>query len=69
MIASLFNLAGPDLLIIAPFVIFWIWMLIDCAKNERGIVQVGWILVIMLGGALIYLFCRMLPRSKPWVMR
>lgn len=43
--------------------IFWIWMLIDCAKNEprEGNDRVLWVLIIALThlvGALIYYFVR-----------
>jgi hypothetical protein len=41
--------------------VFWIWMLIDCLKNERiyGNEKIAWVLVIALLhslGALIYFF-------------
>ncbi len=72
MIASLSNLAGPDMLVILgaalPSAALWIWMLVDCARNERGTMQIGWLLAILLGpfctGALLYLFCRKLPRRR-----
>jgi len=69
MIAVLFNVVpGGDLLFVLPFVAFWIWMLVDCARNEKEAMQVGWLLAIILGpictGALLYLFCRKLPRVK-----
>ena len=46
---------------------FWIWMIVDCARNEtsEGSQKVIWILVILLAnllGALIYFFVRKLPR-------
>ena len=77
MIAFFTNvIAGGDFLLILPFAAFfaafWIWMLVDCAKNEKGTLQVGWILAIILGpvclGALLYLFCRKLPRSKSCIV-
>jgi len=42
---------------------FWIWMLVDCAMNERneGNEKLIWILIIVLAhfiGALIYYFAR-----------
>jgi hypothetical protein len=53
---------------VLPFSAFWIWMLVDCARNEKGTMQVGWILARILGplcvGALLYLFCRKLRRPK-----
>ena len=47
---------------------FWIWMLIDCLKNEPdgGNTKVIWVLVIVLAhfiGALIYYFVR---RPERW---
>lgn len=41
--------------------VFWIWMLIDCIKNERisESTKIAWVLVIVLThflGALIYFF-------------
>ena len=43
--------------------IFWIWMLVDCAKNEssEGNDKVVWILIIALTnllGAIIYFIVR-----------
>jgi ABC-type multidrug transport system fused ATPase/permease subunit len=48
--------------------IFWIWMLIDCLKNEDsdGNDKIIWILVIILMnwiGALIYFFVRRSERK------
>ena len=47
--------------------VFWIWMLVDCAKHEpkEGNDRLIWILVIALlhlPGALIYFFVRKLQR-------
>ena len=44
-------------------VVFWIWMLIDCIKNEpaEGNDKIIWVLVIVLLqglGAIIYYFAR-----------
>lgn len=49
--------------------IFWIWMIIDCAKNEpsEGNDKVIWILVVVLAGvvgAAIYYFVRRPERQK-----
>ena len=49
--------------------IFWIWMLIDCAKNEprEGNDRILWVLIIALThfvGALIYYFARRPERIK-----
>lgn len=48
---------------------FWIWMLIDCVKNEssEGNDKLIWILVIVLLqglGALIYFFARRPARRR-----
>lgn len=52
-----------------PLLALWIWMIIDCAKNEKtdGNEKVVWILVIVLAGwigALIYLFARRPTRKR-----
>lgn len=49
--------------------LFWIWMLIDCARNEprKGNDRLVWILVIAithLVGALIYYFARRPERIR-----
>jgi len=60
-------------LIIAPIAIlllvFWIWMIIDCATKEpsEGNDKIIWILVIILTswiGALIYYFVRRPERIR-----
>ena len=66
-IAALFG--GVIGLIIAALVfVFWLWMLIDCIKNERdGTQRVIWAIVIFFFpciGSLIYLFVRKMPRGK-----
>lgn len=43
--------------------VFWVWMIIDCASNEpaEGSDKIVWILVVLLAGpigALIYLLAR-----------
>lgn len=47
---------------------FWLWMLIDCIKNETDSTQrIIWALVIFFlpcVGSLIYLVVRKLPRGK-----
>lgn len=48
--------------------IFWIWMIVDCAYNEKseGNDKLIWILIILLThwiGALIYLLVRR-PKRK-----
>jgi hypothetical protein len=52
----------------ALFVVFWIWMLIECAVYEpgEGNVKATWIVIILLGnwiGALLYLLVRR-PQRK-----
>lgn len=49
--------------------VFWIWMLVDCAKNEprKGNDRIVWVLVIALThllGALIYYFARRPERMR-----
>lgn len=49
--------------------VFWIWMLIDCAKNEprEGNDRIVWVLIIALThvlGAAIYYFARRPDRIK-----
>ena len=51
------------LLIAILGLVFWIWMIVDCATNEpsEGNDKVVWILIIVLTqiiGALIYYFVR-----------
>jgi hypothetical protein len=66
-IAALFG--GFIGLVIAALVfIFWLWMLIDCIKNEKdGTQRVIWAVVIFFFpciGSLIYLFARKMQRGK-----
>ena len=60
-------------LIIAPIailmIVFWVWMIIDCATKEpsEGNDKIIWILVIVLAswiGALIYYFVRRPERIR-----
>jgi hypothetical protein len=49
--------------------IFWIWMIVDCVRNEpaESNDKIVWILVILLThfiGALIYFFARRQPRRR-----
>jgi hypothetical protein len=72
-LASVFNLAGPDLLIIfAIFFItipFVIWMVVDCAVHEssENNLKLVWLLVILFApcGSLIYFFVRKISRPSP----
>lgn len=48
---------------------FWIWMLVDCARNEpaAGNDRIAWILIIALThlvGALLYFFIRRPERMR-----
>jgi len=72
-LGSLFNLVGPDLIILfgiffvcIPFVI---WMVVDCALREtdQNNAKVAWLLVILFApaGSLIYFFVRKLSRPSP----
>ena len=59
----------PLLLIILALVVFWIWMLVDCATKEpsAGNDKIVWILVIVFThwiGALIYFLVRRPERKK-----
>jgi hypothetical protein len=75
IVAFVFNLAGPDLVIILLILVmlgFPIWMLIDCIKHESNVDnnKLIWLLVILLAplGSLIYFFARKLsrpPKSPP----
>jgi hypothetical protein len=63
---AFFNLGVAGLIALALTVflfVFWIWMLVDCIKNERlsDTQKVVWVLVIIFLhalGALIYLLAR-----------
>jgi hypothetical protein len=48
--------------------VFWLWMLIDCIKNETdGTQRIIWALVVFFFpciGSLIYLFARKMQRGK-----
>jgi len=71
-------LGFPELIIIlvmlaisAVFLAFWIWMLVDCIKNEpsEGNDKVVWVIVIALAGwigALIYLLARRPARIQQY---
>ena len=56
------------LVIWAVVFIFWLWMLIDCIKNETdGTQRIIWALLIFFLpciGSLIYLLVRKIPRGK-----
>ena len=59
----------PLVLIALSLMIFWIWMLVDCATKEpsAGNDKIVWILVIVFThwiGALIYFLVRRPQRKK-----
>ena len=69
------GLGGPEfavLLVLSVILGFWIWMLVDCCKNEKETTKTVWIIVIVLGGIfgggvlgpLIYFFGRRVWRRK-----
>jgi hypothetical protein len=48
---------------------FWIWMIVDCVKNEpsTGNDKIAWLLLLLFThglGALIYFFVRRSPRQR-----
>jgi len=47
---------------------FWIWMIIDCAKNEPpGSDKIVWIIIVVVlnwVGAIVYFFARRKNRAK-----
>jgi hypothetical protein len=60
---------GIAVLVFIALMIFWIWMLVDCATKEsgQGNDKLIWILVIVLTswiGALIYFFARRPTRIR-----
>ncbi len=69
MVFALFNLAAQEiliLLVIGLLFAFWLWMLVDCLKNQalQGTEKIVWVLVIIFLytlGALGYFF---VGRSK-----
>ena len=69
-IGSLFNLAGPDLLVLLVVPLAFVtWMVIDCAVRETAEdnLKLVWMLVILFApfGSLIYFFVRKLNRVSP----
>ena len=56
------------LIIGALVFIFWLWMLIDCIKNETDSTQrIIWALIVFFlpcVGSLVYFFARKMPRGK-----
>ena len=68
MLAASFNIVSTDLSTIAIFAAlaaFYIWMIIDCATQEKvPVTRNIWLLVIIAIplGSLVYFVCRKLPR-------
>ena len=61
MVASNFELFA--LLFVITGLVFWIWMIVECATKEpsQGNDKIVWIIIIIFGqliGALIYYFVR-----------
>ena len=59
----------PLLLLALALMVFWVWMLVDCATKEpsAGNEKIVWILVILCThwiGALIYFLVRRPQRKK-----
>ncbi len=56
------------LIFAAAIFIFWLWMLIDCIKNETdGTQRIIWALVVFFlpcVGSLVYFFARKMQRGK-----
>jgi Phospholipase_D-nuclease N-terminal len=50
------------------FLLFWIWMIVDCIKHETSdSTKIAWILVLVFTGIIgapIYFFVRRLPRRR-----
>jgi Phospholipase_D-nuclease N-terminal len=74
---ALFMLGGGEIILLLAIFFFlplgllgtafWIWMLVDCVKNERisSDAKIVWVLVIALThfiGAIIYFFVGRQPR-------
>jgi hypothetical protein len=59
----------PELLslVIAAGGLFWLWMLVDCARHEESEHRVRWILILLFTniiGALVYFFSRKRRRNQ-----
>ena len=59
----------PVLLLVLALMVFWVWMLVDCATKDpsAGNEKIIWILVIIFThwrGALIYFLVRRPQRKK-----
>jgi len=46
---------------------FWLWMIVDCARNETAGTMLAWLLAILFAGVIaapVYFFLRRLPRQR-----
>ena len=63
----MFGWGIPEFLVLLT-TIFWIWMLIDAAMNERDTTdKVVWVLIVLFLhfiGAAVYYFARYRPRRR-----
>ncbi len=67
LFAMPFLVSGAMFIIMMPALIFWIWMIIDAAKNEKNNDAIIWILILVflhILGAVIYYFVRKRPRKS-----
>jgi len=68
MVASLFNLAGPELILIGAFTAFTVWMPVHCSMNGKAAWGIaGWFLAIFcvpLFGPLVYFFGRKIVHPR-----
>ena len=66
LLLLLFGIFGCFALLL---LLFWVWMIVDCATHEKneGNEKIVWILVVVLAGwvgALIYFFARRPARKR-----
>jgi hypothetical protein len=62
-----FLMIGFVFAIVVTFIVFWVWMIVDAAQNEKENELVAWILVLVFLswiGAIVYYFARKRPRDK-----
>jgi membrane protein DedA with SNARE-associated domain len=46
---------------------FWVWMIVECARNERGNTLIAWLLLILFVGVIgapLYFFLRKSSRRQ-----
>jgi hypothetical protein len=62
------DIGGLFLLPIGLFAFaFWLWMIVDCARNETGGTMLAWLLTILFAGVVaapVYFLLRRLPRQR-----